>query len=428
MFPISGFSPQISQGLPAQEARAQAGHDAAAQEPQDSFQPSEGLTDRDTGLQIGDRGALVRNDLGDRRFLKRESEHFIFQYMPDTDAERDIDEIVEKREMVFEMISSFLESTPGEKLSVYLFPTDRDSYCPTWGKTFAGRTIPEARMIGLAWLPDLESYERIHYGHEITHALEYDLFPPGKNVPPFLREGIADYLSGAGFDMHRRLRGFIDMEMVSEPFVIGDEKLNSAEYMESGSLVQHLVEAFGRTAFLSFYKASASLGKSEEMTRSSLSSLFSSTLSCDIDTVERLWTERFGPYITERSEIRVPADEELEILTMLQAAEKAADERDRSKLLSLYSSDFYYRDSGDDEELLSRHFSLPSGFSTERIECIPLGTWGYGKTVGVKAKRTENKGDSGHEWCFLVEKLFGSWRLSPKKPGGWALGSSAGSG
>lgn len=426
MFPISGFSPQISQGMPAQEAPAQASQEAAAQEPQDSFQPSEGLTDRDTGLQIGDRGALVRNDLGDRRFLKRESEHFIFHYMPDTEAERDIDEIVEKREMVFEMISSFLESTPGEKISVYLFPTDRDSYCPTWGKTFAGRTIPEARMIGLAWLPDLESYERIHYGHEVTHALEYDLFPPGKNVPPFLREGIADYLSGAGFDMHRRLKGFIDMGMVSEPFVIGDEKLNIAEYMESGSLVQHLAETFGRTAFLSFYKSSASLGKGEEMTRSSLSSLCSSTLSCDIDTVERLWRERFGPYLAECNDIPLQADEEREILTMLQAVDNATEGRDQSQLLSLYSGDFYYRDPGDDEKLLSRHFSLPSGFSTERIECIHLGTWGYGKTIGVKAQRAKNTGDSGHEWCFLVEKLFGSWRLSPKKPGGWGSESTAG--
>lgn len=398
--------------------------EAAAQEPQDSFLPSEGLTERDASLQIGDRGALVRNDLGDRQFLKRESEHFIFHYMPDTEAERDIDEIVEKREQVFEMISSFLESAPEEKLSVYLFATDRDSYCPTWGKTFAGRTIPEARMIGLAYLPDLESYERIHYGHEITHALEYDLFPPGKSVPPFMREGIADYLSGAGFDMHRRLKGFIDMEMVSEPFVLADEKLNSPEYMESGSLVQHLVETFGRTAFLSFYKASATIGMGETMTRSSLSSLFSSTLSCNIDTVERIWREQFSPYQMEGNALPL-ADEEREILTMMQTVRKATEEKDLARLLSLYSSDFYYRDPRDDEELLSRHFSLPEGFSTDRIEYIHLGTWGYGKTIGVKAGNVKKTGAPCNERYFLVEKLFGSWRLSPKKPGGWDSKSSS---
>jgi len=419
MFPISGFSPQISQGMPAQEAQPQAGVESPAQEPQDSFQPSEGLTERDAGLQIGDRGALVRNDLGDREFLKRESEHFIFHYMPDTDAERDIDEIVERREQVFEMISSFIESAPAEKISVYLFPTDRDSYCPTWGKTFAGRTIPEARMIGLAWLPDAESYERIHCGHEITHALEYDILPPGRTVPPFFREGIADYLSGAGFDMHRRLKRFMDMSMVREPFVLGDDKLNSAEYMESGSLVQHIAGTFGRTAFLSFYKASAVLGKGESMTRSTLSSIFSSTLSCDIDTVERLWREQLAPYLAERDDAAAQEDETREILAMLQAAEKAGEEMDRSKLLSLYSDDFYYRDRNDDEELLSRHLLLPPGYRTEKIDCVQLGTWGYGRTTGVKARRADSSGSSSHQWSFLVEKLFGTWRLSPKKPGGW---------
>lgn len=417
MNPISGFPSQVSSGAPAKEAQQAQSREAPASEPQDAWVPSDSLEGSADNLAIGDRGAMVREDLKSLDFLLKETEHFRLYYLPGTDAEREIEEIAANREQGFEIISDFLKVVVSEKISIYLFPSDKDSYCPTWGKTFAGRTIPEAGMIGLAYTADPESFEKVNFGHELTHALEFSLLPPGRRVPPFLREGIADYLCLSGVDMHLRLARFINVAMVDVPLELTGEKLNRAEYMESASFVEMLVSTSGVQAFLYFYRQCAVLEKGEPMTLEYISSLMKGALGYDLAASEEIWRASLKPYL-DASVHPLPGDDELSRLAAeLDAATGAADPQ---RILSLYSDDFYYRSPVEDRELVKSHLEKCGTGRTESIQTFDLGTWGYGKTVAMSTVRV-GADEARDKRCFLAERLWGKWRLNPKIVGGWVL-------
>ena len=95
--------------------------------------PAKGFSRRD----------VVESDLKALPFRRFDSEHFEFMYIPGSDAERDLEEIASKREYARGFICSLFAVDPQERHRIYVFETDAQSYCPTWGKTFASRAIPE---------------------------------------------------------------------------------------------------------------------------------------------------------------------------------------------------------------------------------------------------------------------------------------------
>jgi hypothetical protein len=423
MFPVSGFSPQVNPGFEAKEAPSVPPGEAPPQEPEDSFLPSSGLEGGEEGIAIGDRGALVREDLKGKDFLKLETEHFVFLYLAGTEAEKDIQDIAERREQGYGIIESFLETETPEKISIYLFPSDIESFCPTWNKTFAGRTLPEARMIGLAYVADEGSYEKVNIGHELTHAIEHDLLPRGRRVPPYLREGIADYLCLSGADMHQRLGGFLRAGMVEDPFMLTDDKLNSADYMESASLVQFLIATFGTAAFLSLYRATAVLGKGEAMTVPDFESLMGRYVGIDCTSMQNLWkSEVLGLISGQEARNETPREDWVEIQGLLRRMEQVTREGSDAELLLLYSSDFYYRTPEQERDLALRHRESCRGFTAADMEIHSLGTWCYGRTYAVKASSAEGSPSARgnpEQRGFLVERLCGQWRLNAKYGGGW---------
>jgi hypothetical protein len=424
MFPVSGFSPQVSSGFETKEAPAVPPGEAPSKEPEDTFLPSSSLEGGEEGIAIGDRGALVREDLKGKGFLKLETEHFIFFYMPGTEAERDISDIAEKREQGYGIIGSFLAVEAPDKTSIYLFPSDIDSFCPTWKKTFAGRTIPEARMIGLAYIADEGSYEKVNIGHELTHALEFDLLPASRRVPPYLREGIADYLCLSGVDMHQRFASFLSAGMVEKPFSLTQEKLNRAEYMESASFVQFLIGAWGAPSFLNLYRETAVLRKGEVMSISDFESLVTQHLGTDCASLESHWKATVMALLRGAQTIRqAPEEDRVEILQLMRAMERVTREGSDAELLLLYSSDFYYRTPAEERELAARHRESCQDFIAGAIELQSLGTWCYGRTYAVKASSGSGNSASaspeGNPRGFLVERICGQWRLNAKYIGGW---------
>lgn len=416
MLPVSGLPGQVPSTQPARETSQEHPQEAVANEPEDSYLPSEGLDKSQDDGTIGDRGALVRRDLKDRNFLRRETEHFILYYLPDTDGEREIDDIAEKREEAYGIISQFLNVTPQGKISIYIFPSDRESFCPTWNKTFAGRTIPEAGMVGLAYISDNESYEKINFGHELTHALEFGFLRPQRRVPPFLREGMADYLCMSGEDMHLRLSRFTHMSMVEEPFSLTEDKLNRPEYMESASFVQCVTGAFGAEACLRMYDNAAILSKGERISRELFSDIVKASLGCPLETLTDMWKEQLIPYLGRRPEPMAHGEEIVRLMELMEAATRSGQEH---AILKIYSNDFYYRSPRQEKELITTHLDSCLNDEVDEVELFDMGTWGYGKTVAVTLKDPLSSAKAPK--CFLCEKIWGTWRLNPKFVGGWYL-------
>ena len=420
MIPISGFPGQVPSGQPVRDSQQVSPQEAPAQEPQDAYLPSEGAKGSKSQMAIGDRGAMVREELKEKNFLLRETEHFNLYYIPETDAEREIEDIAGKREQAYQIISDFLEVEATEKISIYIFPSDRDSYCPNWNKTFAGRTIPEARMIGLAYFADACSYEKVNFGHEITHAMEFELITPGKRVPPFIREGIADYLCLSGEDMHFRLSRFIRLSMADSPFVVTGEKLNRAEYMESASFVQFIIGAFGTGAFRDLYRGASILEKGQSLSREQFSDILDTTLGYPLPAIERLWKNACGPYLQAPVQ-PLPPDGWLSQLMI--DMEQATQERSAQKILSLYSDDFYYRSPQQEQELIDTHLACCESYSIQAMNVYDMGTWTYGKTMALKTAGIRKPSAGGEEVpegrCFLAELIWGKWRLNSRITGGW---------
>ncbi|MDQ7827153.1 MAG: hypothetical protein RDV48_30425 [Candidatus Eremiobacteraeota bacterium] len=424
MFPLSGFTPTPPQGVPARDQSSQAAAPLAQQSPEEPSLPTESFAAESEGedyTAIGDRGALVRHDLSDRVFLTKESEHFVFHYLPGTEAEKDLEGIASAREEAHGAISSFLGIEAPDRISIYLFPSDRESYCPTWGKTFAGRTLPEVHMIGLAYVADEDSYEKVHFGHEITHALEYYLLPEGMRVPPYFREGLADYLSQSGECVHRRFIRFLQVGMASSPYSFTEEKLNRPEYMESASMVRYMVEQFGREPFLAFYRSLAILKKGESMSIDTFSSILQSSFGISRESLEAQFHSQVSPYWDKVSHSIAP-ETIVEIDGLIEAMDEAGRSNDMQALLSLYSSDFYYFSRTKELSLAGEHLAAAGPSVTKELEIATLGTWCYGKTYAVKTWREAREpGAPPPEEVrfFLVERLGGAMRLNAKYPGGW---------
>lgn len=364
------------------------------------------------------RGDLIRKDLAHLPFQSAESEHFEFFYLPDSDGARDLASIMEKRERAWTAVCDFLFINPPDIHTLYLFGSDRQAFCPTWGKTFASRALPEEHMAGIVYLQDLNSYENVNFGHELTHLLEYYFLPYGKRVPPYFREGLADYLSQSPLNPHLRFIGFLKTFLVGEPFILSREKLNRAEYMESASLTAYLVETFGKDRFLEFYHSLGVLNKGEEMEPAALDAIFGKVFGY---TSAQLMHNFYGYICTLWNHPAPPPamGQQEAIHTLLSHMDQLAAQENQEAICAFYSQDFYYLTEQQMYDIYVKHMTSLIDKKFTGCELTELGTWLYGKTCAVKALYSD--GNQEYTKIFVLEYLLNTWRFSPKYPGGITL-------
>ncbi len=250
--------------------------------------------------------------------------------------------------------------------------------------------------------------------------LEYELLPPHKRVPPFMREGLADFLSLSNEDMNVRLLRFLDAGLVQSPFILTDAKLNAPEYMESASLVQFIIGKFGLEAFVSFYRGLACLKKGEKLSLEDFTALWERELCVPLAACSAMWEESVRT--TPPPPAAVTHEERGELEEFLSRLEKAREGGQEEELLALTGKEFYYFSAGKEKELVGLHLSIPPASSIALLGTVALGTWGYGKTMAVRVLRraAHVPGAPEEERLFLVERLLGRWSMSPRYPAGWA--------
>ena len=294
-----------------------------------------------SGEHFFSRGDLIKKDLSHLSFLTYETEHFVFNYLADSDAARALEFIGQKREGAWNYICDFFYINPPDKHIFYIFQDDKQAYCRTWGKTFASRALPEEHMAGILYLSDPYSYENVNYGHELTHLLEFYLLPNITRYPPYLREGMADLLSQSGLNQHLRYINFIKAGLMENPFVMTDEKINKPDYMESASFLQYLIEVFGKDRMLDFYKKTGSPEKKNFVSLEHLSGIAQSVFGMDLkglmanyyNNIYSLWNY---------SSIQVTQEDKDSVKNLVKQSDFVSSKEDQKAINELYSNDFYY--------------------------------------------------------------------------------------
>ncbi len=362
------------------------------------------------------RKEIIENDLKKLNFKEFKSPHFDLLYTQGSDAEEYIEDIANKREYARTKLCSFFPIAPDDaRHKIYIFENDIQSYCPTWGKTFASRAIPEDLIAGILFMSDPKSYENNNYGHELTHLFEFFFLPFMMRVPPYLREGMADYMSMDSCSRHLKFIKFLKAGLVPQPFVMTEDKLNNPEYMESSSFIEYIAEVFGTGKLLDFYVASAVLQKGENIKIEQFSEIVRKSLDISLEDI----MTGFYNYICSLwncENVSVPKERLSDVINILNKSSEFVKTEDVYGISSLYSDDFYFRTKDQLKNLFTDHMLAMDGLTPLEYNLYPLDSWLYGESfackvlfdkLGIKLNRT-----------FVFEKLYGTWRISPKYVGG----------
>ncbi len=132
------------------------------------------------------------NFLNDNRWLTRETDHYIFHYFPDSEAEKDIEMIVVTQEKAFEKIIAFLNTKlPKKKIEYYFYP-DEETKKKLMGDDWYAQSIRDEFRVHVLYTKDIKPLGE----HEDTHLLS---LPWGISIG-FFQEGLAEFMVGHAWD------------------------------------------------------------------------------------------------------------------------------------------------------------------------------------------------------------------------------------
>ncbi|MDH4180115.1 MAG: hypothetical protein OEV33_06350, partial [Armatimonadota bacterium] len=194
---------------------------------------------------------------------KRASAHFDIYYAKGSTAERDIDEIAQKKEAGYQAVCGFLGAKDDVRIRLVLFE-DQDT------------KLNETGHMGMGWATGttvVEVYNdsvQLDPYHETTHILAGSL----GNPPALFQEGFAVYMSerlgsqplndlgGGSLSVYERARQlhregeWIPLEELLTYTEIGSsESRPPVAYAEAGAFVKFLVDSYGKAKFLEAYGA-----------------------------------------------------------------------------------------------------------------------------------------------------------------------------
>ncbi len=131
-------------------------------------------------------------------FVSYSSGSFTLYYLPGTAAERDREDILNKRNSALATIENMLEIKEDRVIDIYMAPNRLAAKLHNIG---TGVAHPEQGRIEVLYLDDPQSYEQSRYGHEVTHVVVYHIDPVRDHLP-FIEEGLAEFFDHSGRDYH----------------------------------------------------------------------------------------------------------------------------------------------------------------------------------------------------------------------------------
>ena len=338
-------------------------------------------------------------------FISSESPHFIFSYVRGGAAERDLPLIAAARERAYKVITSFLGDPGGDKIKVTLYP-DRESALSGGG---AGFTKGEA--VSVIYFDFSPCYEKVSYGHELTHALSWRLLG-GRHSVPLLAEGLAEYLDQSGRDLHEwlsyksRILDYGGRFSAEDADLAYGKEFSSLSYTKAGSFVKCLVEWGGREKFLELYAASRAVGLLPRGERSRVfSEKFFKVYGVTLKSVETGWNvaiEAFGG----KALPRLPVSEEAGVRELFAAQDAAVAAEDAVAFSATYDRLGRRKIRHFEGNL---NFYMAKLLETQVAEVYDLGVKN-GRRCLVRVKRRFSD-LSTRSIDYYVEKLEDGWKV-----------------
>lgn len=189
------------------------------------------------------------------KWIQKKSDHFVFKYLPDTQAETDLNDIIQKRELAYSIISSFLKVETDNPLTLYFSPNEEFCYSRNM---LCQASVPHKYTASLIYNEHPLCFEKISYGHEIAHLLLY-FWDQKMYHLEFLEEGLAVYLDQSGTNKHldfystfQFIQGKKNIDLSLDILPIS----NCTNYPKAGSFVKFLIENYGLPKFKELYISS----------------------------------------------------------------------------------------------------------------------------------------------------------------------------
>lgn len=126
--------------------------------------------------------------LNDRRWLKKETPHYIFYYFAESVAEKEIEMIEKRQEKAFAKIINFLKTPEPKKKITYYFYPDSEIKKGLMGDDWYAQAIYKDYFVHVLYTETDKPLGE----HEDTHLLS---LPWGLSIGLF-QEGLAEYLVG----------------------------------------------------------------------------------------------------------------------------------------------------------------------------------------------------------------------------------------
>lgn len=195
----------------------------------------------------------------DQRFERVESEHYIFHLFPDSEAQKDIKEIILTQEKAFVKIINFLGVESPDKKIEYFFYPNKEVKIELMGDDWYAQSIYNEFRIHVLYTDDVKPIGP----HEDTHLLS---LPWGLSFG-FMQEGLAEFMVGHAWDgsPHKKyvLEGYkknlyspIESFFRHEAWSETDDNYAIYFYSLAGAWSAYLIEMFGKERYKNFYQRS----------------------------------------------------------------------------------------------------------------------------------------------------------------------------
>jgi hypothetical protein len=287
-------------------------------------------------------------------------------------------------------------------------------------------TIDSEARIEVLYLDEPNTYERVHYGHELTHAVIHQI-EPGHRHLKLLEEGIAEALDQSERDLHVVYAQSIRAKKLSVADAVRSvpEDATSPSYPKAGSFVRCLLSQSPDPArFQSFWRqmrvnwkgstpsgfdgAALDADGIDAMTDVALKTSY----GIDLATLRARWKAELERRLSEPPV--VPSTEDVAAITKLFAARDAAiSSRDASAYRATLDG-FYCRDGWLDDERAERSRKEANGaeVASRILEVLDTGIKNY-PTVHVRfeERRSEEGRETTTERSAILEKFAVGYRF-----------------
>jgi hypothetical protein len=184
--------------------------------------------------------------------MQKKTQHYIFEFQPGTEAEKDIDLICATQEKAFEKITSFIGESDFPIIKYYLY-SDRQKKGELTGNDGNGHAVSVKFEVHAIYNENILCIGP----HEDTHLLTKNIGLP----PQLFREGLAEYFSE---NWHGQPHSFWVKQFQRENKLFPISKLMDNEfwyeaddlisYPQAGSFISFLISEIGKEKFLELYK------------------------------------------------------------------------------------------------------------------------------------------------------------------------------